>query len=153
VDYIRKIKDYIRITGLEAEHLEFEESCHTVEEAAVAVNCTANEIVKNICMVDTEGNFIVAIVMGTDRASSKRVAKALKIERPIMANEEEVLKNTGFPIGAVPSFGFEAIFLVDPKVLELEYVYTGGGTTNSLIKVKVSELLKVNKGKVVRIRK
>lgn len=143
----------MNIIGLDAEHLELEDSCHTVEEAARAVKCSSKEIVKNICMVDAMGKFIVAIVKGEDRASSKRVAKALNIERPNMANEEEVLKNTGYPIGAVPSFGFEAIFLVDPRVLELEYVYTGGGTTNSLIKVKVSDLLIANKGKVVRIRK
>jgi prolyl-tRNA editing enzyme YbaK/EbsC (Cys-tRNA(Pro) deacylase) len=70
-----------------------------------------------------------------------------------LANAEEILKGTGYPAGGVPSFGYDAIFLVDPRITELTYVYTGGGSPNSLIKISVLELLKANKGTVVRIRK
>ncbi|MEW9502460.1 YbaK/EbsC family protein [Jeotgalibacillus marinus] len=72
---------------------------------------------------------------------------------PCLANEEQVLNGTGYPAGGVPSFGFDAVFLIDPKVIELEYVYTGGGSPNSLVKVNVKELLEINNGIVVRVRK
>lgn len=153
MDYSKKIKDFIRTYGLQARHLEFNKSCHTVEEAAEAVNVSAKEFVKNICMITDNGQLIVAIVKGEDRASTSRVSKALNIERPRLANEDEILNGTGFPAGGVPSFGFEAIFLVDPKVTELDYVYSGGGSQNSLVKIKVGELLQANKGTVARIRK
>ena len=153
MDYNKKMKKYIHEKGLEAQHLEFSESCHTVEEAVKAVNGSVNEFVKNICMVGENGQLIIAIVKGEDRASTSRVGKVLNIPRPRLANEEEILKGTGYPAGGVPSFGFEAIFLIDPRVTELTYVYTGGGSPNSLIKISVAELLKANKGSVVRIRK
>lgn len=148
-----KIKDFIESASVEAEHLVFNQSCHSVKEAAEAVNGSENDFVKNICMIDQENQLIVAIVKGKDRASTTRISKALNIEKPRLANEEEILERTGFPAGGVPSFGFQAKFLVDPKVLEMDYVYTGGGSDQSLVKIKVEELLKLNKGIVVRVRK
>lgn len=153
MDYNKKIKDYIALKGLKAEHLELNVPCHTVAEAARAVNASANEFVKNICMVGENGRLIVAIVKGEDNASTSRVGKALNIERPRLANVEEILKGTGYPAGGVPSFGFAATFLVDPRVTEVEYVYTGGGSPNSLVKIEVRELLNDNNGTVVRIRR
>lgn len=152
-DFNEKILEYIRKNSLDAQHLRINESCHTVEEAAKAVNGSINEFVKNICMIDHLGNLIVAVVKGEDRASTSRVGNALNIERPRLANEEEILKRTGYPAGGVPSFGFEANFLIDPKITEQKYVYTGGGSTHSLVKINVSELLEITNAIVVHVRK
>jgi prolyl-tRNA editing enzyme YbaK/EbsC (Cys-tRNA(Pro) deacylase) len=95
--YEGKIIKFIEENGIKAEHLIFEKSCHSVPEAAVAANTDIDNFVKNICMIDTDGNIIVAIVKGEDRASTTRVAKALGIQRPIIANEQEMLDKTGYP--------------------------------------------------------
>lgn len=151
--YELKLVEYIKINSVQAEHFVFDKSCHSVKEAAEAVNESENVFVKNICMIDDTNRFIVAIVKGNDRASTTRVGKALNIEKPRLANDKEVLQFTGFPPGGVPSFGFEALFLIDPKVTEMNYIYTGGGSANSLVRIKVDELIKLNKGRIVRIRK
>ena len=153
MDYKAKIKAYIEQNNLEAEHLEFTASCHTVEEAAKAVNASVTELVKNVCLITEDGRFVVAIVKGEDRVSTSRVGEALQTGRPRLANADEILGYTGYPAGGVPSFGYPAIFLVDPKVTELAYVYTGGGTPNSLVKIGTAELLRANQGQVVRVRK
>ncbi len=153
MDYNSKMKKYILEHDLEAQHLEFSESCHTVEDAVRAVDGSINEFVKNICMTDDKGQLIVAIVRGDDRASTSRVGKALNIPRPRLASEEEIITAAGYPAGGVPSFGFDAIFLIDPRVMELPYAYTGGGSPNALIKISVAELLKANQGTVVRVRR
>ncbi|MDN9012644.1 aminoacyl-tRNA deacylase [Brevibacillus laterosporus] len=151
--YELQIKDYLHEKAADAQHFILNQSCHTVEEAAKAVNASIDELVKNICMIDEDGRLIVAIVKGEDRASTSRVSKGLNIKRPRLADEKEVLEGTGYPAGGVPSFGFEAIFLVDPKITELEYVYTGGGSPHSLVKIKVEDLVRLNKGKLMRVRK
>ena len=151
--YEEKIKKYIKDNKLKAEHLSFEISCHSVGEAARAVNASAEDFVKNICLIDKEGNLIVAIVKGEDRASTKKIGKALGIERPRTANPQEILEKTGFICGGVPSFGYLATFLVDPKIMEKEEIYSGGGSEKSLIKISSQELQKANQGQVVRIRK
>lgn len=148
-----KIKKFLIDSGAKAEHLVFEKSCHTVEEAAKAVNSTPEDLIKNICMIDDQGNLIVAIVKGEDRASTKRVGKALKIAPPRTAVPEEILKKTGYICGGVPSFGYKACFLIDPKVMEKEFVYSGGGSQNSLIKISTKELQQLNQGQVVRVRR
>ena len=147
------LKRYLEQTKNDAEHFSFNQSCHSVNEAAEAIQGTPDDLVKNICMIDSKQNLIVAIVKGQDRASTSRVAKALKIDRPRIANHDEILDLTGFPCGGTPSFGFSALFIVDTKVLEKKIVYTGGGSENSLVRISSATLLKLNHGTVARVRK
>jgi len=151
--YEEKIKKYMKEKNIIAEHLSFKTSCHSVDEAAKNVNASAEDFVKNICLIDKQENIIVAIVKGEDRVSTKKIAKALEIERPKMANSQEILEKTGYVCGGVPSFGYIATFLIDPKVMEKEVVYSGGGSQNSLIKISPVELQKANQAQIIKIRK
>ena len=82
---------------IKAEHLHFDQSCHSVEDAAKAVDnlfgkgVDQKEFVKNICLVDAEGNLIVAIVKREYRVDIKRVSelvgKKIKIELVITLAE------------------------------------------------------------------
>jgi prolyl-tRNA editing enzyme YbaK/EbsC (Cys-tRNA(Pro) deacylase) len=152
-EYEQKLKTFMSDNGIAGEHLSFSRSCHSVEDAAKAAHADIGDFVKNVCMIDTEENLILAIVKGTDRASISRVAKALGIERPRLATPEEILKKTGYPCGGTPSFGYRATFLIDPKVLETPTVFTGGGSENSLVKISSEALVQANGGKVVHVRK
>lgn len=153
LEYEKKLKDYMINNSVAADHLHFDKICHSVQEAADAAGATPDDLVKNICMVDDKGNLIVAIVKGEDRVSTSRVGKALKIERPRIATEEEILEKTGFPCGGVPSFGYHATFIVDPRVMEKEYVYSGGGSEYSLVRMSSQELTRVNSAIITRVRK
>ncbi|WP_370568805.1 MULTISPECIES: aminoacyl-tRNA deacylase [unclassified Fictibacillus] len=147
------INRFITENNIDGIHMVLRESCHSVQDASRALNVSQHDFVKNICLLDNKEQLILAIVKGEDRVSTTRVGKALNIERPRLATEDEILAHTGFPAGGVPSFGFKAIFLVDPKVTELSYIYTGGGSQLSLIKVETNSMLQANKGQVIRIRK
>ena len=151
--YEDKLKRFIADNHIEAEHLSFEQSCHSVVEAAATVGTEPENFVKNICMIDPQGRVIVAIVKGEDRASTSRVAKALKTEGVRTMTPEEMRDQTGYPCGGTPSFGFAATFLVDQKVMEKNTVYTGGGSETSLVRVSPQVLLKTNLGSIVRIRR
>jgi len=150
--YEEKLKGYMSDKSISAEHLSFEQSCHSVEEASQAAGIGTDDIVKNICMI-ADGNIITAIVKGEDRASTSRVGKALGIDRPRIANPDEILEKTGYPCGGTPSFGYEAVFLIDQRVMEKDIVYTGGGSTSSLVRISTKELKNANNGRIVRARK
>ena len=152
-EYEEKLKRYIKENNITCEHLSFTQSCHSVEEAAQTANANTDDFVKNVCMIDSNNNLIVTIVKGEDRASTSRVEKALNIERPRTATPEEILQKTGYPCGGTPSFGYNATFLIDPKVMEKKVVYSGGGSENSLVKIYSTELVRANNGKIVRVRK
>lgn len=151
--YEQKLMQFMRDHTIHAEHLVFQQSCHSVEEAAKAAHAQTEDFVKNICMIDANGNLIVAIVKGEDRASTERASKALTIERPRTATPDEILDKTGYPCGGTPSFGYPATFLIDPRVMEKDVVYSGGGSEQSLVKISPQELQRANGGRVVRVRK
>ena len=151
--YEEKLKKFIEDHNIQGEYLQFNQSCHSVLEAARAAKVQAEDCVKNICLIDSEGSLIVAIVRGNDRVSTSRIGKTLHIERPRTATPDEILQKTGYPCGGTPSFGYPAKFLIDPAVIEKEMVLTGGGSEYALVKISPKELQKTNQGEILKIRK
>ena len=152
-NYEKQLRTYIEEQHIQAEHLSLNQPCHTVDQAARAVNATPQDLVKNICLVDTNGHLITAIVKGEDRVSTSRIAKILEKDVLRFATPAEILEKTGYPCGGTPSFGYQATFLIDPKVMEREIVFTGGGSETSLVKIQTEELVRANQGTIVRICK
>lgn len=152
-DFEQKLKDWLSRNQVQAEHLVFEQSCHSVAEAAEAAGASREEFIKSICMVSGD-RLLVAVVKGEDAASTSRVGKLLQLaERPRPATLEEMLERTGYPCGGTPPFGFEATFLVDERVLGTPRVYGGGGSIRSLVRVGSEELVRANRATVARIRR
>jgi Cys-tRNA(Pro)/Cys-tRNA(Cys) deacylase len=149
----QRLQAYLHEQHIQAEHLSFDQSCHSVEEAARAVNASPQELVKSICLLDSDGQLITAIVNGEDRVSISRIAKTLQSEGLRLATPDEILEKTGYPSGGTPSFGYQAMFLVDPKVMERVFVFAGGGSETSLVKIRTKELVRANQGTIIRIRK
>lgn len=150
--YEDKLRKYITDNNIEAELLTFNQSTHSVAEAAAAVGADSEDFVKSICMIRSDGMLIVAIVKGEDRASTSRVAKALGIERPRIAEPDEMHEKSGYPAGGTPAFGYDAVFLMDPKVLEKPKVYSGGGSEQALILMSPEEMRRANGAVVARVR-
>jgi Cys-tRNA(Pro)/Cys-tRNA(Cys) deacylase len=150
--YEQRMCAYLEEQHIQAEHLSFDQPCHSVAEAARAVNASPEELVKNICLIASDGQLITAIVKGEDRVSVTRIAKMLQSDGLRLATPEEILEKTGYPCGGTPSFGYSAMFLIDPKVMERELVFTGGGSETSLVKIRTEELVRANQGTIFRIR-
>ena len=150
--YEEKLQIYIDMHKIDAELLRFNQSTHSVTEAAEAVGADPEDFVKSICMIGPDDQLIVAIVKGEHRASTSRVSKALNIERPRIAEPEEMLSKSGYPAGGTPAFGYEAVFLMDPKVLEKEKVYSGGGSETALTLMSPEEMQRANDAIVARVR-
>ena len=128
---------------IKAQHLIFEESIHTVADCVEVSGFPIDEITKSIIMIGNDSETIVALVPAKFRASTKRVGKILGCPPPVIATEEQILERTGYPAGGVPFIGYPAIRLVDPKIMELEYIYTGGGSNRSLLKLWINEIKKL----------
>ncbi len=142
LEYETKLKEYVNTNKIKAEHLVYEESLHTVADAIRVSGIGIELIAKTIVMVGQNGETIVAFIPGKTRASTKRVGKILNQDPPKIASAEEALETTGYPIGGTPFIGYPAIRLVDKKILEVEAVYSGGGSDRSLLKFWTSEIQK-----------
>ncbi|HPR41508.1 MAG TPA: YbaK/EbsC family protein [Candidatus Methanofastidiosa archaeon] len=151
-EYLSKISDYIRENGVDCELREFPDSCHSVQEACKAADATPEEFVKSVCFI-SDGQLLVGIVGGNDRASTKRMARLLERDEVRLATQNEVMAMTGFPAGGVPPFGYDAVFLIDENVMERRAVWAGGGSDRALIKIRPQEIKRITDANVVRIRK
>ena len=142
--------------GVDAEHVLFSQSTHSVADAAAAADAPVEAFVKSICMRPEQGPaadaLVVAVVKGEDRASTTRVGRVMGAAVRL-ASPEEVLALSGYPAGGTPPFGFAARFLVDERVMARDAVYAGGGSDRALVRVSPAELLRANGGVVARVRK
>ncbi len=152
-NYENKLREFIEVNGIDCEHLVFEESCHTAQEAADAAGAELSDLVKNICLKTEDDQIVVVIVKGEDKIDTKKVAAVLGAKRVKSMTMDEILERTTYPCGGVPSFGYEARFIVDEQVLQKKVIYTGGGSEFSLIKIDPKLLIKVNSAIVSDIRK
>ncbi len=144
-DYERKLVDFIRNTGITAEHLIFQTSCHSVEEAAASANANSKDFVKNVCIInETNDSLIVCIISGDKKLDLKKLAVMIGTKKLRFATAEEILQKTGYPMGGTPSFGYTAKFFIDNAVLTKTVVYSGGGSQNALTKVAPLEIVKFN---------
>lgn len=152
--YEARLRSLIAQNGWKIEHLSFEESTHSVAEAARVVHAEPEDLVKNICLITPDDRLVVAIVKGEDRVSVENVALALGLDgKPRLATAEEILARTGYPMGGTPSFGFDGLFLMDERVFDKKVVYTGGGSPSSLAKADPRELQRANRGITAYLRK
>lgn len=151
-DYERQLQAYIATHGVQAEHLVFAASCHSVAEAAEAAGVTPQDFVKTICMLSKSGQVVAVIVKGEDRADRSAAQRLLNIGKLSIASPAEMLDKTGYPAGGTPPFGFNAHFLVDERVLEMPVVYAGGGSEFALVRITPAELLRANGGMVGTVR-
>ncbi len=139
-----KLKNFIKDSGIKAEHIRYEKSLHTVQDLLEVTGLDLELITKTMIFKSKEGKTIAAMIPAKFRVSATRIGEVLKAEPPEMANPDEAYERTGYPVGGLPCFGYDAILIIDPKVLEKEYVYTGGGSEFSIVKISSEELRKLN---------
>ena len=123
----------------------------TVEQAAGAVHCSLDKMIKTVIFIDAKNETYAAIVRGDDRVSMSRMSFGVKLDGLRMAKSEEVLARTGFSIGAVPPLGFSAHFILDEKIPDMQFCWGGGGSDKALVKLTPKDIIEHTKAQVVRI--
>src|SRR3989338_9116732 len=130
-EYEQKLLEFIKQKNVKAEHLVFETSCHSVEEAAASANAKPEDFVKNVCVInEIKNELIVCIVPGDKRLDLKKLAALIGSKKLKLANPDQILEKTGYPMGGTPSFGYNAKFFIDSEIFKKEIVYSGGGSQN-----------------------
>ena len=153
--YSQGIKDWLIETNVNAEVLSFSKSVHSVEEAIAVSGHPIERITKSIVMLTPANKLVIAMVPATNRASTERVRKCLKLEeRPRIATAEEIEMYLGQQVGGnSPLNAPNATILIDPKLLEQDWIITGGGDDRHLVKISTEELKRVVVYTEVRIRR
>jgi prolyl-tRNA editing enzyme YbaK/EbsC (Cys-tRNA(Pro) deacylase) len=154
-DSSNRITRWIEDNNVNAEMLSFSERVYTVEEAVAVSGYPVERFTKSIVMLTSDERLVIALVPADARASTDRVRKALGlIDRPRIVTAEESERYLGQQLGGnSPLNAPNATILIDPKVLERDWILTGGGDDRNLVKIPVAELKRVVTYTEARVRK
>jgi len=147
-----KLKQFMKEKEINGEHLRFETSLHTVQELLNVTGFDLKYITKTMVFKSPKGKTIAAMIPAEFRVSVSRLEKATGLQGLELTNPKEAYQRTGYPVGGMPFFGYESVLVIDPKVLELDYIYTGGGSEFSIVKITTEEIKRVSNPIVQRIR-
>lgn len=140
---IQRVVEAARATGLEIAPTEFPGGTRTAEDAARAVGCGVEQIVKSLVFVADAGA-AVALVSGRHRLDPGKLAAALGASGARRATPEEARAATGFAIGGTPPFGHRRRLpvVLDRTLLEHEVVWCAAGTPDSVFPLDPNALLR-----------
>ncbi len=120
----------------------------TVEQAVKVTGSRPEQIIKSLLFISEKGPILV-IVDGKSKVDLNKLERMLGKVR--LATPEEVKQITGFEVGAVPPVGIKVKTIVDPTVLENEFVIGGGGRTDRLSELNPEKIVEYQRAEVVDV--
>lgn len=140
--------------GVEVAVAEFPEGTRTAADAAAAVGCDIDAIVKSLVFI-AEDRPVLLLVSGGNRVDEARLATMLGASVVRKATADEVRAATGYAIGGTPPFGHTGDgvteVLLDPTLLEHDMVWAAAGTPSTVFPVPPARLIEVAGARVVDI--
>jgi prolyl-tRNA editing enzyme YbaK/EbsC (Cys-tRNA(Pro) deacylase) len=148
---LERVRAFVKRFDPSLEPLVFDEPMKTSEEAARMLGVEIGQIAKSILFRNREryGLFVAA---GDVRIHPRQVKACLGAGQPKMASPEEVLRITGFEVGAVCPFALqeEVPVYIDESLRRYPLVYTAAGIAESLLPVSFEQLVEITEGTVIR---
>jgi len=117
---------------------------YTAEGVAQDLGVPVAQVVKAMIVRRSDRSFILAVVAGDRRLSLKKLGRALGDKDLELASEREVLRVTGFQVGAVSVLGFRRSDIavhVDREVAGQDRVIISSGRPDTGLEVSPDELL------------
>mgnify|MGYP002673714966 FL=1 len=140
---LERAKEYLSKYGLEDRIMEFPVSSATVEEAAKALNCKEEDIIKTLSFIVNDKPILIA-VSGNMKIDNKKFKEEFHIKAK-MIPFDDVERLTGHAVGGVCPFGVndDVDIYLDESLKKLDVVYPASGSSNSAARLTVDELEKV----------
>jgi Cys-tRNA(Pro) deacylase len=149
---VERVATVLRAAAVDARIEEFPEGTPSARQAAEAVGCKLDQIVKSLVFV-CDGAFVLALVPGDVRADERAIAEAAGARKVRVARAEEVLEATGFEAGGVAPFPQRHVsqVLMDRALLAHPVVWIGAGTHSHMASLDPAELLRLSAARAVDI--
>ena len=150
----QKVQDQIKSLGYDYAVIEHAESTRTAQEAAERAGCELGQIVKSVIFKGKDTNKgVLVLASGANRVDEKKIGGYCD-EAIGRADPDFVRTLTGFAIGGVPPLGHlqKMETYLDEDFLQYETIWAAAGTPNAIFELKTSDLQKMTKGRVVRVK-
>ena len=137
---------YIAQQGIDAQLITDIGDTRTVPLAAAALGVSVDQILKTLLFY-VKGTPVTVISHGVEPVPARVLADHFGVgKRQIkLARPEQVLAETGYPVGGVPPIGHlnPHPTLMAQSILDYEIVFGGGGDDRTMLRIPVTELLRL----------
>ncbi len=138
-NYSETLRTNLVSKGIWHRFIEFDEPVRTVEEASRKVS--ADRIIKSIVLIGSDKKPILAILPAKKKISYKKIKTLLKVKDVRLAQPDEVLEHSGYPVGGVPPFNKINRILLDPTIQRNARSIAGGGDPDKLVELETRDIL------------
>ena len=149
----RKVQEALQAHGLTCQVLELSETARSAKEAARAIGCGVEQIVKSLVFRSQQTHRpILVVASGGNRVNEQTLS--ILIAEPIeKANAAFVRQQTGFAIGGVPPVGHaqRLVTFIDEDLLQYDQIWAAAGTPNAVFPLTPADLQRLTQGQVVNI--
>ena len=135
----------LRAGAVDATIQEFTAGTPTAEDAARAVGCRLEQIVKTLVFV-CNGEYVLALVPGDRRADERKLAAETGATEVRVAHAREVVEATGFEPGEVAPFPRRDVVaaLIERTLLQHQEVWIGAGSPAHMAMLAPSDLQRLS---------
>jgi prolyl-tRNA editing enzyme YbaK/EbsC (Cys-tRNA(Pro) deacylase) len=149
---VERVSSFLREAGAEARIEEFSDGTPTAAEAAAAVGCGLDQIVKSLVFL-CDGRPVLALVPGDRRGDPTKVAASSGASSARVASADEVEESTGFVPGAVAPFPLPRVdtVLIDRSLLRQTVVWAGAGSPRHMVGLAPAELARLSRARSVDV--
>ncbi len=148
---VASVSRFLEQRGVEARLQEFRRGTPTAEDAARAVGCELDQIVKSLLFFCDDAA-VLALVPGSRRADPGKVAAAAGAGTARIAPPDAVRTSTGFQVGGVAPFPLPAAVervLADRSLLAWTIVWAGAGSDRHMLGLAPGELVRLTRARTV----
>jgi prolyl-tRNA editing enzyme YbaK/EbsC (Cys-tRNA(Pro) deacylase) len=147
---VRRVQDALSALGRGHEIVDLGLSARTAAEAAQAVGCRVDQIVKSLVFrLRDSGRALLVVASGAHRVDERKVA-ALVGEGLERADADFVRSETGFAIGGVAPIGHTRpiLTLIDEDLLRWDAIWAAAGHPNMVFRLTPDDLVAMTGGRV-----
>ncbi len=147
---LKRVETALASAGLATDIREMQASTRTAADAAAAVGCGVDQIVKSIIFRGEEtGHVVLFLTAGGNRVDDAK-ASAVAGQPLGKADADLIRAETGFAIGGVSPIGHltPVTAYLDPRVLDFDTVWAAAGTPRHVFAIKPDDLLRLTGAKV-----
>ncbi len=150
----QRVQDALKALGVACQVVELPESTRSAVEAAQAIGCRVEQIVKSLVFRGRSTNRpILAIVSGANRVDEEKLA--VLVDEPVAkADADYVRQRTGYAIGGVPPVGHveSLMCVIDEDLLQYEQIWAAAGTPRAVFRLTPADLQRITDGRVVSVK-
>ena len=150
----QKVQQALDAHGLACEVVELPDTTRSAKDAARAVGCKVEQIVKSLIFRGMETDSpILVLASGKNMVDLELLTELVgePVEKP---DADFVKRRTGFSIGGVSPVGLSEPLrtAIDEDLMQYAEIWAAAGTPNAVFKLTPQELKTITAGRVVAIK-